>query len=430
MVEPTLENAGVIWRRAGKRLGLCGPGLLTGLQLDGGIGRHSVRVGAWDGELRIVTRDDRPSALSQLAWRTGAYPGLAPTVAIGDAEFDERVAVLGNPVTAAALFDAPLRVAILRIATTGAARFEHGILNARLFEVPQTVRGLVSAVRTIVALARRLVAPSDLATSLASNARQDPVAGVRLRCLDRLCEAFPKSATRALRAALRDPDPSLRLRAASALPRQGRSVLLALARASGLDEAAQARAIAAIDHPPPRELIRILSSALGHRSRRVVLAAVAALGASGSRSAVAPLARLAGSVDAEIRLAAIRALGATRQPAAQGALLKALGSQSSEARDAAAEGLGALGSVAAVAALHAAVDVHPLDVGFRRLARRATEAIQARAAGAAAGQLSVAEDALAGGLSLASADAGRLTLDPGSGMRRRARNAARARRNG
>lgn len=412
MDELTARTVAVAWRSAGRRLGLSGPGLFVGLRLDGFIGPFGVRVERQGDKTRIVVQDERPSALSGLRWR--APPGSIaadPVVATGDVSFDDRVAAHGDPVLVAAFFSASMRRRILA-ATPGGGSFEDCVLTLDLPRPLGSTTALVSAVRAAVAVARRLANPRDRAACLTSNALRDPVPAVRLNCLERLCESFPRGAARVLRACLRDADPAVRLRAATALPEAGRGVLLALATSPRLDENVQARAIAALVRPPAREMGLILRAAIKHGRHRAASEAIAALGRSGSRAALASLVPLTRMVDARIRVAAIRALGATRQPGAQGALVRALSSQPSEIREAAAEALGELGAVTAVGPLRAAVQAHPLDLGLRRAASLAIAAIQARATGAAPGQLSLADDAGAGGLSLVTSEAGRLSLGP------------------
>ena len=415
MDELTARTVAVAWRKAGEKLGFAGPGLFVGLQLDGCIGSFGVRVDQSDNRTRIVIHDERPSTLSGFHWRAGAEQSVRVRdgVATGDASFDDRVVARGDPVVIAAFFTASMRRSILR-ATTGGGSFEGGILSLDLPEPPRSATALVSAIRRALALARRMTTPRDLAASLATNARRDTVPAVRLNCLEQLCESFPKSSTRIVRAALRDPDPGVRLRAATVLPEEGRRQLLGLARGFRLDETIQAGAIAALNRPPVRAMRLVLGKAIKLGEEQVALEAISALGRSGSRKALVPLARHTKSPSVAIRVAAIRALSATRQTEAQVALVSSLGSTLSEAREAAAEGLGNLGTVNAVAPLRAAVDAHPLDLGLRRAVSRAIASIQARATGAEPGQLSLAVDAGTGALSLTDSESGQLSLTPDS----------------
>jgi HEAT repeat protein len=408
--EVTARTVAVAWRDAAEKLGLTGPGLLVGLRLDGCIGPFGVRIEECDGRTRIVVHDERTSALSLLRWHAPPRPATDAVVPTGDAWFDERVTATGDPVLVAALFDASLRRHVLA-AAAGGGSFEGGVLRLDLPGTLRSAAALVSRTRAAVGLARRFCTPRDVAARLASNARRDPVPAVRITCLDRLRESFAARARHALRAALSDPDPAVRLRAATALPGTDQEALLALARSFEVDESLQARAIAALARPPARAMGRVLRAALKSGRRAAAREAIRALGLSRSRAALAPLTAVSGSEDAGMRLTAIRALGATGLPGAQEALVSVLGSVSAEEREAAASALGALGTVAAVGPLRAAVGAHPEDRGLRLAATRAIGAIQARA-GAEPGWLSVAAESQAGALSLADSESGRLSLSP------------------
>jgi HEAT repeat protein len=104
--------------------------------------------------------------------------------------------------------------------------------------------------------------------------------------------------------------------------------------------------------------------------------------------------------------AAARALAMTRDPSAEVPLLRALRDGPRDLRLAAAVALGAAGTAAAVAPLR---EAESGDAEMRRAARQAVAEIQARAVGAAPGQLSLTGGE-AGQLSLASDEEGRLSL--------------------
>lgn len=71
----------------------------------------------------------------------------------------------------------------------------------------------------MVAAAQRLVVPEDIPGRLAQNARTDPLPAVRLANLPTLARECPErpETREALRAACRDPDDEVRLRAAMEL---------------------------------------------------------------------------------------------------------------------------------------------------------------------------------------------------------------------
>jgi hypothetical protein len=194
----------------------------------------------------------------------------------------------------------------------------------------------------------------------------------------------------------------VRLSAATVLPEEGRTALLALARGFRLDEAIQAGAIAALGRPPARGMSRILGAAIRQGRRRVALEAISALGLSGSRTALAPLALLTRDENSAFRVAAIRAR-ATRQPGARWPR-SVLGSEPSEGG--AAESLPPLGTVTAAPSVRLSTRIRGalglgVPPGHRYLPRKAN-------------QLSIADEAGAGALSLTGAETGQLSLGPES----------------
>jgi HEAT repeat protein len=127
------------------------------------------------------------------------------------------------------------------------------------------------------------------------------------------------------------------------------------------------------DAAPPRTLARVLAGLVGARAE----AAAAALGSVG--------------------------------PAAEGPLVEALAHRLDFVRAAAARALARAGTAAAVLPLREAEARHPRDAAFRRAAREAVVAIQARTGGATPGRLSLAADE-PGKLSLATEEGGRVSF--------------------
>jgi hypothetical protein len=139
---------------------------------------------------------------------------------------------------------------------------------------------------------------------------------------------------------------------------------------------------------------------------------VASLGRVGGSEAAESVGRVLALEGGELAIAAAAALGTIGGPTAERALLKALVRADAAVRVAAAEALGRAGTVAAVMPLREAGARH--GGALSRATRQAIAEIQARLAGASAGQLSLAlgED---GRLSLApeGEHAGELSLpDP------------------
>jgi hypothetical protein len=248
-----------------------------------------------------------------------------------------------------------------------------------------------------------------VAERLAHNALRDPEIAVRMNNLLALARDFEgHEATRpALRAAGRDPWPEIRLRAAEALGGpEGREALLTLT--SDEADAVAARAVAALGRwLAPERTALILERAMQEGRNETACACLSLLGRMGSDAAVARLVQVLGSDDAELKAAAAQALGWSGRPAAEGPLLDALEHGVAAVQLAAAGALGQVGTAVSVLPLKEAAE---RDSELRAMARQSIAAIQSRVAGAAPGQLSIAEGGAAGRLSLSRAEAGRLAL--------------------
>jgi hypothetical protein len=354
-------------------------------------------------------------------------------IELGDPAFDGELFVQGSAPLARALLDAETRQLLAgllrghvpvssgtvpaRVTLTG------GVLRADLQERAFSVRGerLPEVLAILRAVARRLVAPADIARRIADNLRNEPAAGVRLQSLLMLVREFGDhpAAREVLLAAREDASAEIRLRAGIELGDEGREVLLDLAGAEGTEDRWAAAAVAALAERLPRERTEeILRQALRARRLATAQASVEWLGRSGDTAGVATLAKVLALESGELGVAAAQALGALGKPAAQPALVDALSSEAPAVRAAAAAALGRVGDVASVLPLRQAPVRYPADGALKRAVRQAVAEIQSRLAGAAPGQLSlVAESAEAGRLSLADSDAsGRLSLTDTAGQ--------------
>ena len=358
-------------------------------------------------------------------------------IELGDPAFDAELFVQGSAPLARALLDAETRsllAGLLRghVPVSGGTvparvSLSGGVLRADLQERPFSPPGarLPEVLATLRTVARRLVAPADIALRLAENLRSEPAAGVRLQGLLMLLREYGNhpAAREALLAARADPSAEIRLRAGIALGDEGRELLVELAGAESGEDACAAGAVAALADALPLERTgEILARAL--RSRRIATAraCIERLGRGGGAAAIATLAQVLVLESGELGVAAAQALGAAGQPAGQAPLVTALAAAPLAVRAAAAAALGKIGDVAAVPALRTAAASAAADGALKRAVRQAVAEIQSRLAGAAPGQLSlVAEGAEAGRLSLADTGggaAGRLTLiDPAFGER-------------
>ena len=186
---------------------------------------------------------------------------------------------------------------------------------------------LAEVLAEVVALARRLATPEDVARRLADNLKAEPVAAVRLQCLATLAREFADhpATGEALLAASEDPDAEVRLRAAIALGPKGREVLLAVARGEGAEDATTERAVLALGFYLTTEEARgILRSALRTRREATARACLRALGQRRGAGVVATLAKVVAVEKPELAAVAAEALGATGDASAEAPLVAAL----------------------------------------------------------------------------------------------------------
>jgi hypothetical protein len=266
-----------------------------------------------------------------------------------------------------------------------------------------------------IEFAKRLQRPADFVDRLVAGAKADPVAGVRRANLLMLARQYPEHASTrpALSEALSDPDDTVRLCAATLLAPEGTPVLLELAGGEDTDDACAGQAVTALGVRLPMErALAILIHALRARRLLTASACIASLGRSRSPDAIPTLAKVLSREQGSLAVDAARALASYVRPEAEAALVAALQHPAPAARVAAAEALAASGSVAAVEPLRLAEADHA-DATFRRAARQAVAAIQARAGSASPGQLTLAEGE-SGRLSLEDDAAGHVSLAPAS----------------
>ena len=363
----------------------------------------------------------------------------AKEIEIGDDGFDKEVSVQGPLTLALALLNPDLRHAVATLVggrldlrghrplwVTG--QLDAGVLRLDLPEhVPQLRRGpeeqkldlagevylegrykLPDVLRAALDLARRLEVPERLAARLADNLKTEPEAGVRRKTLARLLSEFPEApeSAAALQAARGDPDADVRVRAAVALGKQGRDVLLGVAAGEGALDATTARAVAALDRSlTVAEALELLRGALRTRRLLSASACLAILGRLGGAEAGHALAKVLLVEKNELGEAAAQALAATGDPSAEAPLLRALAEGAPALQRAAASALGKVGTRAAVVPLRTA----ERDPDLRAAARQAIAEIHSRLAGAEQGQLSLSED-VAGRLSVVEGESGRLSL--------------------
>jgi hypothetical protein len=228
-----------------------------------------------------------------------------------------------------------------------------------------------------------LTATDDPARAAAVNLRQERSSALRAFILRTLAEEAPDhpATAAAVREALTDVAPAIRLEAALASGAEGRPVLRALTASGDTNETTLARAIAALGAElPTDELLALLERTIARRRIRAAIACLELLG--------------------------------TRGPAVADALVRALRSPDPGVVIAAAQALaGHADTREAVMALREAEALGRGDPDLQEAVRHAVAAIRLRLGDASTGQLSVSE-ADAGAVALVEDGRGRVTLDP------------------
>ncbi len=397
------------WRTAAQRVGLTdlqeeAGGLLRGGWLRGRSGPLDIRLerrqdGGKERYRTLISIGGLGHGTGGLSLRREDFAAtvrrfLGSEIEIGSPAFDAAHFVQGPAALALALLDAETRRKLADLlAGSLQGRRVRAALRDGVLEVWPRERGrglpakqLAKLLEGVIDVARRLVAPSDLASCIAQNLREEPEPGVRLQSVIVLARELPQHpATRqVLLAAREDASAEVRLRAAAALGGEGRETLLALLASDETDDACAARAVLALarggDGLAAEKAEAELRRALARRHEETVLACVEAL----ARRSRAESERL---------------------------LLQALRMGKARVGVAAAGVLGRMGTAGAIAPLRkAAAPLWSGEVG--QAARQAIAEIQARLTGAAPGQLSLTGSD-AGALSLTGHEPGRLSLAGG-----------------
>ena len=401
-----------VWRAAVERVGLTGVeesegGIFEGAFVRGSSGDLRVRLesyrkGKYEHGTKIVVTGLGHGAGGLSLRREGLGTAIEKRVIgereieVGDPSFDAEYYVQGEAPLALAILDPETRRRLAgllrgRVAVEGRepaevdASLSDGVLEVRVKEsgFSSNRERIPDILPAVLDVARRLVAPKDVAERIAENVWREAEPGARLRAVLTLArEYFPHPVTRAtLLEARDDASEEVRLRAAMALGEEGRETLVDLVERADTGDSSAARAIEALGE-------RLSAEAAEAALRR-------ALGEAGRP---------------QTALACLEALGRMGRPEAEGLLLEALRSEAPSVQAAAARALGRVGTVAAVAALRQAMPPHG-DL-LPSVGRQAIAEIQARLAGAEPGQLSLAAGE-AGALSLADGEAGTLSLADG-----------------
>ena len=350
-----------------------------------------------------------------------ARPGLgqrvfrvlgAPDLEIGDPAFDSAALLQGPPLEVRALFDVTTRTAArTALARIASLKVEGGRMTADCTVPPpgSEPRPVPSDLQILLDLARRLRPPETPRSRLAQIAHADPLETVRAVALRTLTEIEPRHPeTRiALRAALNDARPALRLQAARALGDDGVATLLALADDLAAGDALSAEALAVLGDRCTVEQARPILQRAVVTSRTACARAALASVARGGAAEVTTLADVLARASEPIAEEAAATLGTVASPSAIAPLRSALRAPSLAVAAAAARALGSFAAAAEVAPLR---EAEARGGELSRAAREAIAAIQSRLTGATPGQVSLAGGE-AGQVSVVESAEGRVSLE-------------------
>ena len=397
------------WRNAAASSGLkvAESSIFSGLTAQGG--RLEVQVkdaGGKNKRTRIKVNFHGPLGFQNVRIRPETLVSRGREIEVGDLSFDTTFFIEGPAQVVLAMLDTEMRRLLLDVSSQCRLEISRGELRAEM-----SPRKVSKILPLLVEIGNQLSEPLDVPSRLAENAKGDASAGVRLQNLRVLLHELPDHprTAEALQAAITDPSPETRLRAAKELGDAGRDVLLELTE-SMEDDSVSAEAVSILDRKLTFERTRaILDQALSHRHIQTARACLEALGRSGGTAAVDVLQDVMAQEEGELAAASAQTLGAIGHPAAEPSLILALQREQADLRAAAAYALGSVGSVEAVLPLKEAAERSWIDLKLRRAARQAIAEIQSRLEGASPGQLSLAATE-AGQLSLAHMETGQLSL--------------------
>ncbi|MBI3273012.1 MAG: HEAT repeat domain-containing protein [Planctomycetes bacterium] len=416
------------WRRAGAHLGLSFDGSWWGTprRLSGTLDGLAVQVevleqysgGASGKTTRFrVTGPDLPADLMVLP--PGVAPEGAGRVRTGDEEFDAGVFAAGPELSTIAALDFQTRKDLATLVRLRGGGLHSGVLLLPVAGVPTEVASILETVRSSVAAVRRLsLERKGVRDRLAHNATRDPNPGARHRNLELLLAHYAESPVTeaALRAAVQDLEPRIRLLAGTHLGQAGWDALISLVAKEDLPDEVRSGALLHLVGELPRErLVPLLEGLAEGRSAAVFRIGVRSLTRLGR-----PLGfdRLVGALrGAPAAVAAVIAeeLGETGDPRAEETSIRLLGHEDAQVRLRAAATLGRVGGLRAVEPLRgcAGASGRLLDGELRRAIDAAVKAIHARlGVEGGVGSLSLADPGPgAGTLSLATEE-GALSLAP------------------
>ncbi|PIE16487.1 MAG: hypothetical protein CSA66_07325 [Proteobacteria bacterium] len=365
----------------------------------------------WPRGFAVVPREPRARGLFvRLGGRAGG--ALAVADGLGVEAFDRLLEVqhVGGGLDLVSRLGEQSRAGLVRLVVERGATVERGRVTLVERGLSDDGERLAAQVEEVARLAAALDRNgAEAARAAADIVAGDPEVALRRRALQALCEEAPSDddTARAVLAALKDEDPELRVMAAERCGLEGFDA----ARGVALDELAptalrvRTTALLAQRYPERRAAsLETLDQLLSGAPDAVMAAALSGAHALGHVPQLGQLLTAASRAGADSGGPIARALGRHRGGPVERGLVDMLRISEPKVRVEVVRALGQAGSLRAVEHLRPLTSGLLANRGVKAAAREAIAAIQARAGGGEAGQLSLTDHTARGELSLAGPD--------------------------
>jgi len=334
--------------------------------------------------------------------------------------FDELVLIEGDELQTVALLNSTVRAAATELIQSG-GYVSDGEIHWR------HTGGLVSAeqlngrIDTLVRFAKTLeLNRQDVhqqPTMLSRNALTDPLGSVRHRNLDLLLKNFPqhKVASATARQALADHLPEVRLIAAIHLQEEGHEVLKSLLENNRLPTARRCDGIRSLRSEPLRmDMAPVIRQVARSGEPTVACCAIELLAMNDDPELLDIFSHQAKpDIDKDLAIAIAQTIAEQRIEGALDILLKLLAHKTASVQIETAKALAVVGRVEAIEPLLRLTEGFFTTGDVKPAAQRAVRTIQGRLGNVSSGQLSLTDaDAAQGALSVASAEAGAVSMLP------------------
>jgi hypothetical protein len=411
VVAPLIRRIVATWRAAAERLGYeYVPGALGTLgRIVGRTPHGRVEVSLAAGETMLVEIDGGRLPYDLVLLRRGLMPRIGE-IETGDIHFDTRVSLLGTMTTAIAALPMVVRMRLSRLAESARMSVRDGRLTVSCNR-PRAVQDVVEVIEDAVDLFKRMSWTGPVDERLLENFENERDPHVRERLFKLLLhEASEVIRQRAIRRAVEDLNPEVRLSAVKALKSGGWEEAVALYRDRKVVSRYRADALRHLALTFGRErALPLVEEGLANKSSEICGMAVEAIGGWRHAAAIGKLEALQAREPAVVERVA-SALGRIGGLEAQRLLIDLLRSEQRGVRQAAIDALGRAGTIDAIPVLS-----RIKDFGLKASVREAIGAIQVRCGREAEGALSLSPESAQHGAVSLSGDTGAVSMAERSG---------------